>query len=88
MLRRQCLQLLLFLALSAQTQANFTTIAPQSQQPLRIAFAPHPFLSHWAVSAPIAQELLKRGHKALVRANNRLGFGAQCIFRAAHNLTA
>ncbi|KAL3135835.1 hypothetical protein ABBQ32_007395 [Trebouxia sp. C0010 RCD-2024] len=65
MLRRQCLQLLLFLALSAQTHANFTAITYQSEQSLRIAFAPHPFLSHWAVSAPIAQELLKRGHKAL-----------------------
>ena len=84
MLWRQPLQLLLFLALFAQTHANFTAIARQPQQPLRVAFAPHPFLSHWAVSAPIAQELLERGHKALVRAHSMLGFGAQCCTIMQH----
>ena len=42
--------------------------APPVLAPLRIVFAPHPFLSHWAVSAPIAQELLDRGHHILVHA--------------------
>lgn len=70
MLRRHTVQLLLLLALLAQTSANFTlvtSVTHQLKQPLRVAFAPHPFLSHWAVSAPIAQELLSRGHKVLVR---------------------
>ena len=40
--------------------------APPALAPLRVVFAPHPFLSHWAVSAPIAQELLHRGHRVLV----------------------
>ena len=74
MRRRHDLQLLLLLALLARTFANFTSLTsgtsvtppPRAQQPLRVAFAPHPFLSHWAVSAPIAQELLSRGHKVLV----------------------
>lgn len=77
MLRRHILQLLLLLALLARTFANFTSVTPvtpnpQVQQPLRVAFAPHPFLSHWAVSAPIAHELLSRGHKVLVRLNHCL----------------
>lgn len=71
MLRRYTVQLLLLLALLARTaSANFTlvtSVTHQLKQPLRVAFAPHPFLSHWAVSAPIAQELLSRGHKVLVR---------------------
>lgn len=66
MRKRQSLHLLLQLALTVQTLANFTSNNDDHTKSLRIAFAPHPFLSHWAVSAPIAHELLLRGHKALV----------------------
>jgi len=69
MLKRQGLQLLLQLALAVQAFANFTSTIEDRVGPLRIAFAPHPFLSHWAVSAPIAHELLQHGHKALVSAS-------------------
>lgn len=67
MLKLHGLSLLLQLALTAPALASLTSVNESSAQPLRIAFAPHPFLSHWAVSAPIAHELLRRGHKALVR---------------------
>lgn len=65
MLKEQGLLLLLQLALAVQAFGNFTSVTEDRPVPLRIAFAPHPFLSHWAVSAPIAHELLQRGHKAL-----------------------
>ncbi|DBA80999.1 TPA: hypothetical protein ACH3X2_007205 [Trebouxia sp. C0005] len=65
MLKRHGLSLLLQLALIAPALASLTTVNESRAGPLRIAFAPHPFLSHWAVSAPIAHELLQRGHKAL-----------------------
>ncbi|DBB08133.1 hypothetical protein WJX82_009623 [Trebouxia sp. C0006] len=65
MLKLHGLSLLLQLALTAPALASLTSVNESSAEPLRIAFAPHPFLSHWAVSAPIAHELLQRGHKAL-----------------------
>ena len=66
------LQLQLALAVQAFVSNGTAGSATHSSiESLRIAFAPHPFLSHWAVSAPIAQELLQRGHKVLVRATTR-----------------
>ena len=67
MLKRYSLRWIVLLALLSQVFANTERVSRQLSGPLRVAFAPHPFLSHWAVSAPIAHELLQRGHLALVR---------------------
>jgi len=80
MLKLHGLSLLLQLALTAPALASLTSVNESRAEQLRIAFAPHPFLSHWAVSAPIAHELLQRGHKALVSHTLPIGFGASpCI---------
>lgn len=60
-------------ALAALTAASLCAAsAAPALTPLRVAFAPHPFLSHWAVSAPVAQELLDRGHSVLVSPDSGL----------------
>lgn len=74
------LSVALHLALAAYSISICTASAPPVLAPLRVVFAPHPFLSHWAVSAPVAQELLDRGHRVLVRAGctSRLWFRSTC----------
>ena len=74
---RSALLLLVQLGLALAVQPLITSSFPDDfGRPLKIAFAPHPFLSHWAVSTPIARELLQRGHKALVSTLVVVGFGA------------
>ena len=79
MLKLHGLSLLLQLALTAPALASLTSVNESGPEPLRIAFAPHPFLSHWAVSAPIAHELLQRGHKALVSHTVRYWFRSKSL---------
>ena len=62
------LSVALHLALAVCNISICTASVPPALAPLGVIFAPHPFLSHWAVSAPVAQELLDRGHRVLVRA--------------------
>ena len=75
---------MLYLALLGRAFANFTATAHQRPEQLRIAFAPHPFLSHWAVSAPIARELLQRDHKALVLLFAYSWFRSKLRVKSAH----